>query len=158
MSRPSFIYVTYIDSTPERVWQALTDSAFTRQYWVNHRNASDWKVGSEWRHEDYDDASLVDITGHVVESSPPSHLVLTWASANDAKDPEKVSRVAFDIEPYGDGVRLTVTHSELEPDSAMLSGISRGWPLVLSSLKTLLETGEPLPGTSTRRCKETASA
>lgn len=78
MSRPSFIYVTYINSTPERVWQALTDPAFTRKYWVNHRNASDWKVGSEWRHEDYDDASLVDIAGHVVESSPPRHLVLTW--------------------------------------------------------------------------------
>ena len=55
MSRPIFIYVTYINSTPGRVWQALTDPAFTRKYWVNHRNASDWKVGSEWRHEDYDD-------------------------------------------------------------------------------------------------------
>jgi uncharacterized protein YndB with AHSA1/START domain len=148
MSRPSFIYVTYIKSTPERVWQALTDPAFTRKYWVNHRNASDWKVGSEWRHEDYDDASLVDVTGHVVESSPPRHLVLTWASPKDAQDPDKVSRVTFDIETCGDGVRLTVTHSELEPDSPMLSGISRGWPLVLSSLKTWLETGEPLAGTS----------
>ena len=148
MSRPSFIYVTYINSTPEKVWQALTDSAFTRKYWFNHRNASDWKVGSEWRHEEYDDASLVDIVGRVVESSPPRHLVLTWASPKDAKDPDKVSRVTFDIETYGDGVRLTVTHAELEPESAMLSGISRGWPLVLSSLKTLLETGEPMPGTS----------
>jgi uncharacterized protein YndB with AHSA1/START domain len=148
MSRPSFIYVTYINSTPERVWQALTDPAFTRKYWFNHRNASDWKVGSEWRHEEYDDASVVDIVGRVVESSPPRHLVLTWASPKDAKDPDKVSRVTFDIETYGDGVRLTVTHSELEPESAMLSGISRGWPLVLSSLKTFLETGEPMPGTS----------
>ena len=153
MSRPSFIYVTYINSTPERVWQALTDPAFTRKYWVNHRNASDWKVGSEWRHEDYDDASLVDIAGHVVESAPPRHLVLTWVSPKDAEIPDKVSRVTFDIETYGDGVRLTVTHSELEPDSAMHSGISRGWPLVLSSLKTLLETGEPLPGTSKRKTR-----
>ncbi|MGA9456010.1 MAG: SRPBCC family protein [Pseudolabrys sp.] len=153
MSRPSFIYVTYINSTPERVWQALTDPAFTRKYWVNHRNASDWKVGSEWRHEDYDDASLVDIAGHVVESAPPRHLVLTWVPPKDAEIPHKVSRVTFDIETYGDGVRLTVTHSELEPDSAMLSGISRGWPLVLSSLKTLLETGEPLPGTSKRKMR-----
>jgi uncharacterized protein YndB with AHSA1/START domain len=154
MSRPIFIYVTYINSTPGRVWQAMTDPAFTRKYWVNHRNASDWKVGSEWRHEDYDDASLVDIVGHVVESSPPSHLVLTWASPKDAKDPDKVSRVSFDIEARGDGVRLTVTHSELEPDSPMLSGISRGWPLVLSSLKTLLETGEPLPGTLVKKAKQ----
>lgn len=147
MSRPSFIYVTYINSTPERVWQALTDPAFTRKYWFNHRNASDWQVGSEWRHEDYDDAGLVDIIGHVVESSPPRHLVLTWASPKDAKDPDKVSRVTFDIETCGDGVRL-------EPDSPMLSGISRGWPLVLSSLKTLLETGEPLPSLLVKKAKQ----
>ena len=96
---------------------------------------------------------LVDIAGHVVESAPPRHLVLTWVSPKDAEIPDKVSRVTFDIETYGDGVRLTVTHSELEPDSAMLSGISRGWPLVLSSLKTLLETGEPMPGTSKRKMR-----
>lgn len=95
----------------------------------------------------------VDIVGHVVEISPPRHLVLTWAFPKDVKDPDKVSRVTFDIETYGDGVRLTVTHSDLEPDSAMLQGITRGWPLVLSSLKTLLETGKPLPGTSTRMTK-----
>ena len=154
MSRPSFIYVTYINSTPEKVWQALTDPAFTRKYWFNHRNASDWKVGSEWKHEDYDDASHVDIVGHVVEISPPRHLVLTWASPKDAQDPDKVSRVTFDIETCGDGVRLTVTHSELEPDSPMLSGISRGWPLVLSGLKTLLETGEPLPSLLVKKAKQ----
>ena len=88
--------------------------------------------------------------GQVVEISPPRHLVLTWAFPKDANDPDRVSRVTFDIETYGDGVRLTVTHSELEPDSRMLFGISRGWPLVLSSLKTLLETGKPLPVTSKR--------
>jgi uncharacterized protein YndB with AHSA1/START domain len=150
MSKPSFVYVTYIDSTPEKIWQALTEGEFTRKYWSNRRNASDWKVGSEWRHEDYDDASLVDIVGHVAESSPPQRLVLTWSFPKDARNPEKVSRVAFDIEAYGGAARLTVTHSELEPDSPMLHGISKGWPLVLSSLTTLLETGEPLPGTSKR--------
>jgi uncharacterized protein YndB with AHSA1/START domain len=111
-------------------------------------------MGSEWRHEDYDDASLVDIVGHVVESAPPRHLVLTWASPKDAEIPDKVSRVTFDIETCGDGVRLTVTHSELESDSPMLSGISRGWPLVLSSLKTLLETGEPLPSLLVKKAKQ----
>jgi len=150
MSKPNFVYVTYIDSTPEKVWQALTDGAFTRRYWVNHRNASDWKVGSSWRHEDFDDASLVDIVGQVVESSPPRRLVLTWSFPQDAENPERVSRVDFNIEAYGNAVRLTVAHSELEPDSPMLHGISRGWPLVLSSLKTMLETGKPLPGTSQR--------
>ena len=126
MSKPSFIYVTYIESTPEKVWQALTDSAFTRRYWVNHRNASDWKVGSPWRHEDFDDASLVDIVGHVVEISPPRHLVLTWAFPKDVKDPDKVSRVTFDIETYGDGVRLTVTHSDLEPELRDATGDHEG--------------------------------
>ncbi len=116
MSKPSFIYVTYIESTPEKVWQALTDPAFTRRYWVNHRNASDWQAGSDWRHEDFDDASLVDIAGHVVESAPPPRLVLTWSNPDDVDKPDKVSRVIFDIEPYGDAVRLTVTHADLEPE------------------------------------------
>ncbi|HEV3242547.1 MAG TPA: SRPBCC domain-containing protein [Methyloceanibacter sp.] len=87
----------------------LTDRAFTRRYWVNHRNASDWKVGSPWRHEDFDDASLVDIVGKVVESAPPRHLVLTCSFPRDAGNPEKISRVDFNIETYGDAVRLTVT-------------------------------------------------
>jgi len=86
----------------------------------------------------------------VIESSPPKRLVLTWAFPQDAGDPQKTSRVIFDIEPYAGAVRLTVTHAELEPDSGMLLGISAGWPLVLSSLKSLLETGEPMPGTSKR--------
>jgi uncharacterized protein YndB with AHSA1/START domain len=150
MSKPTFVYVTYIGSRPEKVWQALTDGEFTKQYWGNRRNASDWKVGSSWRHEDFDDASLVDIVGTVVESSPPRRLVISWAFPKDAGNPQKTSRVAFDIETYGDAVRLTVTHSELEPDSPMLLGVSKGWPLVLSSLKSLLETGEPLPGTTKR--------
>jgi uncharacterized protein YndB with AHSA1/START domain len=92
----------------------------------------------------------VDIVGTVVESSPPRRLVISWAFPKDAGSPQKTSRVAFDIETYGDAVRLTVTHSELELDSPMLLGVSKGWPLVLSSLKSLLETGEPLPGTTKR--------
>jgi uncharacterized protein YndB with AHSA1/START domain len=82
----------------------------------------------------------------VVESTPPSRLVFTWARPTEAEDDSKHSRVAFDIEPYGDGlVRLTVTHDELERDPQMLAGISGGWPKVLSNLKTLLETGRALP-------------
>jgi uncharacterized protein YndB with AHSA1/START domain len=153
MSKPSFVYVTYIKSTAEKIWQAITDPEFTRRYWVNHRNASDWKVGSEWRHEDYDDPSLIDIVGRVEESDAPRRLVITWANPKDAGSPEKTSRVTFDIEPYRDVVRLTVTHAELEPDSDMLRGITRGWPLVLSSLKSLLETGEAWPMMKTRITK-----
>jgi uncharacterized protein YndB with AHSA1/START domain len=142
--------VTYIQSTPDKVWNALIDPKMTKQYWVNHRNASDWKPGSAWSHQDHDNASLVDIVGTVVESTPPTRLVVTWAFPAEAKDPAKVSRVTYTIEPFKDAVRLTVTHDELEPDSPMLHGITSGWPLVLSGLKTLLETGKPMPMTTYR--------
>jgi len=150
MSKPKFVYVTYITATPEKVWTALTDGEVTKEYWGRHANASDWKVGSAWQHQDYDDPSKVDIVGNVVESSPPRRLVVTWASPAEAADPAKVSRVTYDITPYKTMVRLTVTHEDLEPDSAMLRGISFGWPIVLSSLKTYLETGKALPGMTKR--------
>src|SRR5262249_52659601 len=105
---------------------------------------------SKWEHQDYDNPNTVDIAGKVIESTPPNHLVLTWAFPADLGVPEKTSRVTFRIEPYMDIVRLTVTHDELEPDSPMLRGISKGWPYVLSSLKTMLETGQGLPKSATR--------
>ena len=89
---------------------------------------------------------MLKLVGKVAESEPPRRLVITWARPADAENPAKHSRVSFDIEPASDGtVRMTVTHSDLEPGSEMLSGISRGWPIVLSSLKSLLETGKALP-------------
>ena len=118
------------------------DGEVTKQYWWRHRNASDWKPGSVWKHQDYDDANLVDIVGKVVESVPPRRLVITWALPAEAED--KHTRVTFHIESVPGAVRLTVTHENLEPDSPMLRGITKGWPAVLSSLKTLLETGQPL--------------
>lgn len=147
MSRPQFVYVVYINSTAEKIWDALQNPELTKRYWSRHRNASDWQVGSTWEHQNYDDATIVDIVGKVVESDPPRRLALSWASPKEITDPEKVSRVTFDIEPAFESVRLTVTHQDLEPDSKMLQGISMGWPIVLSSLKSLLETGSPLPGT-----------
>ena len=155
MTRPSFVYVTYIATTQEKVWQAVTDPAVARQYWnaggPAHENISDWKPGSRWEHQRVDEARLrgagqVDIAGRVVESTPPSRLVLTWARPAEVDDESKNSRVIFEIEPSGDGlVRLTVTHENLERDAPMLAGISSGWPRVLSNLKTLLETGRGLP-------------
>lgn len=150
MDKPKFVYVTYISTTPEKLWNALMDGEMTKQYWGRHRNVSDWKVGSTWKHEDYDDAGIVDIVGKVVESVPPRRLVLTWAFPADAAKEAKHSRVTFEIEPFLDAVRLTVTHDEIEPDSEMFRGITQGWPAVLSSLKTLLETGQPMPMTTRR--------
>lgn len=152
MSKAKFVYVTYINSTPEKVFNALTDPELTKLYWARHRNASDWKVGSEWRHEDYDDASLVDCVGEVIERTSPSRLVITWAAPSDKGNAAKTSRVTFLVEPSPKmgAVRLTVTHDEIEPDSPMLHGISAGWPLVLSGLKTLLESGQTFAPMTTR--------
>src|SRR3954471_499432 len=124
MDKAKFVYVTYISTTAEKLWNALVDGEMTKQYWGRHKNASDWKVGSTWEHRDYDDASLVDIVGKVVESAPPHRLVLTWAFPADAADEAKISKVTFEIEPFLDTMRLTVTHDELEPDSGMLHGIT----------------------------------
>ena len=150
MNRPTFVYVTYISTTPEKLWNALMDPELTKQYWARHRNVSDWKASSAWTHQDYDDAGIVDIVGKVVESTAPKRLVLTWAFPADAGKEAKHSRVTFEIEPFMGVVRLTVTHDELEPDSEMLRGITQGWPAVLSSLKTLLETGKPMTMTTRR--------
>jgi uncharacterized protein YndB with AHSA1/START domain len=143
MSKPDFVYVTYISSTPEKVWDALTNAELTKQYWWNHNNASDWKPGSEWKHQDYDDPSIVHVVGKIVESDRPKRLVITWAAPADAGDESQSSLVTFEIEPYMDAVRLQVTHDRL-PSPKALADISKGWPAVLSSLKTLLETGNTL--------------
>jgi uncharacterized protein YndB with AHSA1/START domain len=144
--KPSFAYVTHIAATPDSVWQALTDGALTRQYWYGRRAESDWKVGSPvtfW----YETASgeAVSDRGIVLESSRPRHLSYTWQVQfiEEMRD-ESPSRVTFDIEPEGDDTKLTVTHNELEAGGKVLEAVRNGWPAILSSLKSLLETGEPL--------------
>ena len=139
----SFVYVTYILSTPEKVFEAITRPEIARRYW-GHENVSDWKPGSGWEHIRADGERAVRLVGKVVESSPPSRLVITWANPARASEPEAYSRVTFDIAEYDDMVRLTVTHDELEAGGAMAQDIGRGWPIVLSSLKSFLETGRAL--------------
>ncbi len=154
MKNPDYVYVTYIATTPEKAWRALIETDLMREWWVDpvagcaRVNVSDWKPGSRWEHTRTDGTGTVDIVGKVLESTPPRRLVFTWARPSDAGDDSKHSRVTFDIEPYGDAlVRLTVMHDDLERDPQMLSGISGGWPKVLSNLKTFLETGHGLPHT-----------
>ena len=140
----SFVYVTYIRSTPQKVFEAITRPDIARRYW-GHENVSDWKRGSKWEHVRANDERAVELVGKVVEVSPPTRLVITWANASQAADPESYSRVTFDIEEYGgDMIRLTVSHDELEAGSGMANGIKKGWPAVLSSLKSFLETGRGL--------------
>jgi uncharacterized protein YndB with AHSA1/START domain len=143
MDKPKFVYVSYIESTPEKVWNALIDPEMTRQYWFNHQNASDWKVGSRWEHRVIDNPAVVHVVGKVVESDPPRRLVVTWAPPDSEGNLEKTSRVTYEIEESGETVKLTVTHDEL--DSEMFKSISFGWPLVISRLKTLIETNRVLP-------------
>ena len=137
--KPSFVYVTYIRTTPEQLWNALTDPELTAQYW-DHRNESDWQVGSTWEHVQLDDAKTVDIRGTIVESNPFRKLVQTWDAPNPAE--AGPSRVTYDIVPVGDSVKLTVTHVDLT--EADLKAVSGGWPAVLSNLKTFLETDKAL--------------
>ena len=157
MSDPAFVYVTYIRTTPERLWQALTDPAFIGRYFGGGGGPeSDWQVGSPVRwsmlgepHHDRDQ--------HVLEADPPRRLAYTWHTYQsemqemfgwtDAELAERrrepVSRVVFDIAEAGEGaVQLTVTHDGFVPGSPMLEALKGGWPGILSNLKSLLETGE----------------
>lgn len=140
-AKTSFVYVTYIRSTAEQVFDALARPEVARRYW-GHENISDWKPGSDWQHVRANETRSVNVVGKVVEAVPPTRLVITWASPSRADDPSAYSRVTFDIVPYEGMVRLTVSHDELETGGAMAKGIQQGWPLVLSSLKSLLETGQ----------------
>lgn len=139
----SFVYVTYIASTPEKVFEAITRPEVARQYW-GHENVSNWRPGADWQHVRANDERTVELVGKVVEIAPPSRLVITWANASQAADLASYSRVTFEIAEYEGMARLTVLHDELVAGSGMANGISKGWPIVLSSLKSYLETGRGL--------------
>ncbi|MEO3786033.1 metalloregulator ArsR/SmtB family transcription factor [Actinocorallia sp. B10E7] len=141
MDKPRLLYVTYIATTPELLWTALTDPEVTARYW-EHRNVSGWAKGDRWEHVRLTDGG-VDVVGTILEIDPPRRLSHDWASPADADVPARHSRVTFDLEPVGDAVRLTVTHEDLPADQ--YEGTAQGWAKVLSSLKSLLETGQPLP-------------
>ena len=139
--RLTFRYVTYIESTPDKVWDALTDADLTADYW-GHANVSDWQVGSGWEHRRTDGSEIADVVGTVLVSDRPSRLVTTWADPNEPG--QEHTRVTFDIEGYGEIVRLTVTHEDL-PDDKNRDIAAHGWAAVMANLKSLLETGHSLP-------------
>jgi uncharacterized protein YndB with AHSA1/START domain len=156
MTDPSFVYVTYIQTTPEKLWQALTAREFLAQYWSGGPAGLDpqrgspvkWEIGGEVR----------DLGQVVLEADPCRRLSYTWHNyqrehiemfgwteeqfAEMTK--EKISKVTFDIEPDGDAVKLTIIHGDFAPGSQMLTAVSGGWPKVAAGLKTLLETGRPM--------------
>ena len=143
MAKPEFIYVTYIETTPDKLWQALTDSRFSKQYWFGSSLKTDWTVGSSFALE-MDDGRVTD-TGKVMTFDPPKRLAYTFHhESNEAARKEKPSLVTFVLEPHGKLTKLTLTHEDFAPGSVVIDGISRGWPAILSSLKSLLETGTAL--------------
>ena len=142
MSKPEFVYVIYIASTPEKVFQALTDEKISEQYWVGNRVVSDWKIGAPFALKLKREGK--DVTGKVLEFDPPRRLAYSFRAAHAGMEAEPPSRVTFELEPQRDQVKLTVVHDKFEPDSKALESVSRGWPLVLSSLKSYLETGKVL--------------
>lgn len=143
MAESQFVYVTYIRTTPAKLWQALIDPEFTRLYWAGTSQESEWKPGASWRLMIPD--GRVGDTGEVLEIVPERKLVLTWR--NEFKPElreEGFSRMTYELEQQGDSVKLTVTHEIDKPDSKFIKAVSGGWPHLLSSLKSLLETGESL--------------
>jgi uncharacterized protein YndB with AHSA1/START domain len=136
----TFIYVTYIRTTPERVWEALTQPETIKQFWFGVTAESDWKPGSSWRLL-FEDGRVAD-AGEILESDPPRRLVIKWR--NEFKPEFKAEGYAtctMEVEPAGEAVKLTITHSMERADSPFIAAVSGGWPRILSNLKSLLETG-----------------
>ena len=148
MSEPKFVYVTYIATTPEKLWQALTDGAFTERYWFGTRIKSEWTLGTDVTF--LRNGTVYD-SGKVLECDPPRRLSYTWSvKSHEEFHGERPSRVTFEIETMTAAggkkteVKLTVTHDDFDVGSKVLAAVSGGWPVVLASLKSFLETGGAL--------------
>ena len=142
MPRPEFVYVTYIETTPERLWQALTSSEFSKRYWFNTELQSNFKVGSPFAL--VMDGTTTDV-GEILEADPPRRLSYTFRHVlNEEARKEPPTKVVFMLEKHGNLVKLTLTHENFAVGSELLDGISKGWPAILASLKSLMETGNAL--------------
>jgi uncharacterized protein YndB with AHSA1/START domain len=140
--KPEFVYVTYIETTPEKLWEALTSSEFSRRYWFNTELKTDWKVGSPFAL--VMNGTTTDV-GEVLAFDRPRRLSYTFHHVlNEAARKEPPTKVVFNLEKHGHFVKLTLTHENFAEGSKLLDGISRGWPAILSSLKSLLESGTAL--------------
>ena len=152
MARSTFVYVTYIRTTQEKLWSALTDAEFMKQYWFGMRCESQWKPGSSWKLIS-GEGQIYD-AGEIIEAEPPRRLVIRWQHQNKPElKAEGDSICTMELEPSGTAVKLSITHSIEREHSKLLEAVSGGWPKVLSNLKSLLETGSaalqnPYPGES----------
>jgi uncharacterized protein YndB with AHSA1/START domain len=143
MADSTFVYVTYIRTTPERVWQALTDLEFLRRYWVGRYQETEWKPGAPWRLMQPD--GTVTDSGEILESDPPRRLAIRWRNElRPELAAEGYSLCTMEVEPADGGAKLTLTHTMPREGSRLIEAVSGGWPVILSNLKSLLETGEPV--------------
>jgi uncharacterized protein YndB with AHSA1/START domain len=143
MARSTFVYVTYIRTTPDRLWSALTDAEFMTQYWFGMHCDSQWTPGSAWRLVS-PNGEVLD-AGEIVEADPPRRLVIRWRHQNKAElKAEGDSLCTMELEPNGPAVKLSITHTIERDASKLITAVSGGWPKILSNLKSLLETGSPV--------------
>jgi uncharacterized protein YndB with AHSA1/START domain len=154
MAKSTYVYVSYIRTTPEKLWKALTDAAFIKQYWFGMRAESDFRAGSPWKLVS-NDGKVWD-AGEIVEAQPPRRLVIRWQHQNRPElKAEGPSLCTMELEPTEGAVKLSITHIVEREPSKFIEAVSGGWPKVISNLKSLLETGsialqEPYPANATR--------
>jgi uncharacterized protein YndB with AHSA1/START domain len=158
MARSTFVYVTYIRTTPEKLWSALTDTEFMKQYWFGMRGESKWTPGSSWKLVSTE-GQLFD-AGEIVEAERPRKLVIRWQHQNKPElKAEGPSLCTMELEPSGGAVKLSITHTIERDPSKFIEAVSGGWPKVISNLKSLLETGsavlqEPYPAQTAQAGKK----
>ena len=139
--RSSFVYVSFIRTTPEKLWEALTDPVFTREYWFGTSVESTWKKGAPWKLVG-GDGDVTD-TGEILEIDRPRRMVIRWQNVwKPELEAEGPSRCTIELEPAKGAVKLTITHEIDRADSKLITAVSGGWPAVISNLKSLLETGK----------------
>jgi uncharacterized protein YndB with AHSA1/START domain len=140
MARSTFVYVSYIRTTPEKLWSALTDAEFMKQYWFGVHGESHWTPGSPWKSV-APDGQILD-AGGIVEAEPPRRLVIRWQHQSKPElKAEGESLCTIELEPSGTAVKLSITHTIEREPSKLIEAVSGGWPKVISNLKSLLETG-----------------
>lgn len=140
MTNSEFVYVTYIRTTPEKLWSALTNAEFVKQYWFGMHCECAWKAGAPWKMV-FEDGRIAD-AGEIIEIDPPKRLVLKWRNEwKPEMKTEGYSRCTFDLESVTGAVKFTVAHAMDRDRSKFIEAVSVGWPQILSNLKSLLETG-----------------
>ena len=153
MARSTYVYVTYIRTTPEKLWSALTDPEFMKQYWFGCHGESAWTAGSPWQLVS-SGGQILD-AGEIVEAQPPRRLVIRWQNQKPELKPEGYSLCTMELEQASTAVKLTITHSIERDNSKLIEAVSGGWPKVLANLKSLIESGsialqEAYPGGNPR--------